>query len=70
MRMTLTLEALRNYLDKYDTDISNISLEHLKGLPFYDFDNNTNVNTFNYAIGLPQKNGQSFPLFDYERMLY
>lgn len=26
--------------------------------------------TFNDAMGLPQKNGQSFPLFDYEQMLF
>lgn len=29
----------------------------------------TNI-TFNHAIGLPQKNGQPFPLFDYEQLLY
>jgi hypothetical protein len=54
-RMTLTLEALRNYLDKYDTEISNARLEHLKGLPFYDWNNNSESNDFNHAIGLPQK---------------
>jgi hypothetical protein len=25
---------------------------------------------FNHTIGLPQKNGQLFPLFGYEQMLY
>jgi hypothetical protein len=25
---------------------------------------------FNHAIGLPQKNGQAMPLFDYEQMLF
>src|SRR5262245_23393346 len=58
---------------------------HLKGLPFYDWHGVTNdskcvvitlyqpyepVRTFNHAIGLPQKNGQPMPLFDYERMLF
>jgi hypothetical protein len=28
------------------------------------------ITTFNHAIGLPQKNGQSYPLFDYEQMLF
>lgn len=28
------------------------------------------LRTFNHAIGLPQKNGQPFPLFDYEQPLY
>ena len=26
--------------------------------------------TFNHVIGLPQKNGQSYPLFDYEKLLF
>jgi hypothetical protein len=26
--------------------------------------------TFTHANGLPQKNGQTFPLFDYEQLLY
>ena len=25
---------------------------------------------FNHVIGLPRKNGQEFPLFDYERLLF
>jgi hypothetical protein len=29
-----------------------------------------NSPTFNHAIGLPQKNGVAFPLFDYEQLLY
>jgi hypothetical protein len=28
------------------------------------------LHTFNHAIGLPEKNGQAFPLFDYEQMLF
>ena len=31
----VALDELRNYLDRYDTDLSNINLEYLKGLPFY-----------------------------------
>jgi hypothetical protein len=59
-------------------------LKLLKGLPFYDWsslpdsgkicepslDRPSVQTTFNHAIGLPQKNGQSYPLFDYEKMLY
>jgi hypothetical protein len=60
-------------------------LELLKGLPFYsDWSDATathkigsrQINSqkividFNHAIGLPQKNGVAFPLFDYEQMLF
>jgi hypothetical protein len=54
--------------------------EPLKGLLFYDwssdspkFSQSKNLPTgitFNDVLGLPQKNGQSYPLFDYEQMLY
>jgi hypothetical protein len=49
-----------------------VNLSQLSGLPFYSWDlqNNHNVINFNYAIGLPQKNGQPMPLFDYEQLLY
>ena len=30
----------------------------------------TTGSTFNHAIGLPQKNGKTYPLFDYEKMLF
>jgi hypothetical protein len=40
---------------------SNLELESLKGLPFWN-----NGFNFNIAIGLPIKDGQSLPLFDYE----
>ena len=29
-----------------------------------------NIKTFNHTIGLPQKNGVAYPLFDYEQLLY
>jgi hypothetical protein len=54
------------------TDSSTLALDSLKDLPFYEWDNINNPyhHDFNHAIGLPQKNGQAFPLFDYEQLLY
>jgi hypothetical protein len=79
----MTLQNLDKILDKYESQLGitdGQQFELLKGLPFY---NNwpgqnamrrtqvlTSSNTFNHAIGLPQKNGQSYPLFDYEQMLF
>ena len=34
------------------------------------FGSNPNLCCFNHAIGLPQKNGKSYPLFDYEQVSY
>jgi hypothetical protein len=74
----MTLQNLNKILDKYDlcfdgTTITN-QLELLKGLPFYssaDWNKNSeNISDFNHAIGLPQKDGQPMPLFDYEQLLY
>jgi hypothetical protein len=42
----------------------------LGNLPFYNFLNQNNSRTFNHAIGLPKKNGQEYPLFDYEQLVY
>jgi hypothetical protein len=42
----------------------------LGNLPFYNFLNQSNSRTFNHAIGLPKKNGQEYPLFDYEQLVY
>jgi hypothetical protein len=47
--------------------------ELLKGLPFYDCTKPSLgnwINTFNKALGLPQKNGQSYLLFDYEALVF
>ena len=67
------------------THIEAQQLERLKGLPFYNWSSTTVNNrridsesrsdmrlseSFNHAIGLPQKNGQPMPLFDYEQMLF
>ena len=75
----MTLQNLSRILDKYESKLgygsSSIQqLELLKGLSFYDWNNVsgascTNSN-FNTAIGLPQKDGQAYPLFDYEQMLF
>jgi len=68
----MTLQGLSKYLEKYDRQIvDNSSFESLKGLPFYNWQLPiTDDSTLNHAIGLPQKNGQEFPLFDYEQLLY
>ena len=49
----------------------------LKGLPFYHWSDSKGVidishfdTTFNNVIGLPQKEGRPYPLFDYEKILY
>ena len=49
--------------------------ELLKGLQFYNWSSTTSMNftdgsTFNHAIGLPQKSGQSYPLFNYEKLVF
>lgn len=80
---TMTLQNLSKILDKYEEQLgySNIQqFEVLKDLPFcWSINGNVNkVNhvqncgtiSFNHAIGLPQKNGQAMPLFDYEQILF
>jgi hypothetical protein len=42
----------------------------LGNLSFYNFLNQSDSRTFNHAIGLPKKNGQEYPLFDYEQLVY
>ena len=72
----MTLQNLSKILDKYESQLSNNStniekLRLLKGLPFYNWNHPTNINTsFNHVIGLPLKEGKRFPLFDYEQMLF
>jgi hypothetical protein len=76
----MTLQNLSKILDKYDSQLGSGSIQQfelLKGLSFYDWNSDKNnlqtdhnVFTFNHAIGLPQKDGQAMPLFDYEQMLY
>lgn len=72
----MTLQNLSRILDKYEQQLGSTNLEQfevLKGLPFYDWSanihaskftqnvNTTSSNTFNHAIGLPQKNGVAYP---------
>lgn len=71
----MTLQNLSKILDRYESHLGGTityaeQFEILKGLPFYNWQNPPDSNTFNHALGLPQKNGQSYPLFDYEQMLY
>jgi hypothetical protein len=75
----MTLQNLSKILDKYESQLGSTDIEQLKllnGLPFYNWvssaENRANPaqTDFNHAIRLPQKNGQSYPLFDYEQLLY
>jgi hypothetical protein len=69
----MTLQSLGKILDKYDQQLGSINtqqLELLRGLPFYNFQDPTDTNTFNHRIGFPRKNGVEFPLFDHEQLLY
>ncbi len=76
----MTLQNLSKILDKYESQLGSINVQQfelLKGLPFYDwkasFVENVAQKTscsFNHAIGLPKKNGQEFPLFDYEQLVF
>jgi hypothetical protein len=80
-----SVEFYKQKLDSI-SDINTEQFKLLRDLPFYDDWSNTTVNdsslasesrseselsrTFNHAIGLPQKDGQPMPLFDYEQLLY
>ena len=71
----MTLQNLSKILDKYEQQLGYSSssiqqFELLKGLPFYSFQSHEDIQTFNHAIGLPQKNGIEFPLFDYEQLVF
>jgi hypothetical protein len=76
-----SVEFYKQKLDSITNDSHIEQLAALKGLPFYDWSEsqlsnattqqyNSNSNTFNHAIGLPEKNGEPIPLFDYEQLLY
>lgn len=81
----MTLQNLSKILDRYDKQLGSSEIERfglLKGLPFYpewhhlseaeppqNHAQTFNL-SFNHVIGLPQKNGQKFPLFDYEQLIY
>jgi hypothetical protein len=69
----MTLQSLSKILDRYDQKPSSSSLDQfvlLKGLPFYNWQNLQDTRTLNHVIGLPQKNGQPYPLFDYEKLVF
>ena len=73
----MVLQSLRKSVDFYKQKLDSITnvnaeqLELLKGLPFFNWlPNSLNNYTFNHAVGLPLKNGQAYPLFDYEQLLY
>ena len=64
-----TVELYESQLHINDTKIQKLQL--FKGLPFYNWREaeDAKIKTFN-DIGLPQKNGQSYPLFDYEQLVF
>jgi hypothetical protein len=69
----MTIQNLNKLLDKYEQQLGSGSIQQfelLKGLPFYDWGNPENISGFNHVIGLPQKDGQPMPLFDYEQLLF
>ena len=80
----MTLQNLGKIIDKYELQLGSTNteqLELLRGLPFYVWQfhdpemahriiTQKKGNDFNHAIGLPQKNGQSCPLFDYEQLVF
>ena len=80
----MVLQSLRKSVEYYRQQLDSISdpniqqLELLKGLPFYDWSSNQEweiisnyqPRDFNHAIGLPEKYGREYPLFDYEQMLF
>jgi hypothetical protein len=79
----MVLNNLRKAVDYYRQQLANITdpntqqFEVLKGLPFYNWNdpptedyNNNNNKTFNDVIGLPQKDGIPYPLFDYEQLVF
>lgn len=71
--LELLLIPVEYYRQKLDSTVNTNAqqLAALKGLPFYDWaPNYARPGTFNHVIGLPEKNGQAFPLFDYEQMLF
>jgi hypothetical protein len=83
----MAVTSLRKTVEHYRQLVSSITnvdaqqLEQLKGLPFYDWQQQQSncvqpncvqqtYKDFNHAIGLPQRDGVSYPLFDYEQLLY
>ena len=67
------LQNLSKILDKYESQLGSLNTEQfdrLKGLPFYNWQNPQDIRTLNHVIGLPQKNGKSYPLFDYEKLVF
>lgn len=76
----MTLQNLNKILERFESQLglaSNKQFELLKGLPFYDWSESKRdiamshrITTFNNTIGLPEKNGQSYSLFDYEQILF
>ncbi len=62
------VEFYRKQLDRIESIANNNNqFELLKNLPFYNWDNPSDIKTFNNFTGLPKKNGKEYPLFEYEQ---
>jgi len=75
----MVLNNLRKNVDYYRQQLGSITdadtqkLELLKGLPFYCEWTPRSKNgfcCFNHTIGFPKKDGNVYPLFDYELQLF
>jgi hypothetical protein len=70
----MPLQNLSRILDKYESQFGSGGIQQfelLKGLSFYSsWDCGDKSTDFNHLVDLPQKNGQAYPLFDYERELF
>ena len=69
----MTLQNLSKILDKYDQKHGSSRLGQFKllnGLPFYNWHNPQDTRTLNHIIGLPRRMVNTYPLFDYEQMLF
>ena len=80
----MVLQNLRKTVEYYKQQLGSITdadtqkLELLKGLPFYcEWIRNNKPRSknglcccFNHVIGLPKKDGNEYPLFDYELQLF
>ncbi|MGH9974958.1 MAG: hypothetical protein ACRD8Z_03860, partial [Nitrososphaeraceae archaeon] len=68
----MILQDLQKYLEINDPQLSVEAqkFELFRGLPFFNWNNLNDTRTFNHVIGLPLKEGNRLPLFDYEQRIF
>ena len=79
----MTLQNLNKILDRYESELGFTTAENrfesLKELPFYNWQKQPQLlpsgncglqQLGSHICGLPQKNGQLYPLFDYGQLLF